>query len=174
MDVKCFMIDSADWGAMLSKSRMLLMLSLLALTLESCSVLHGGLQFDYEKFTSEKEAWTSAQIQNYSFEYYSSGFMFEDVMVIVENGIYKESVGINNSVMTEYPKSINDIYAELEAFYWGNVDTIYFDTELYVTSVKIEYDSNHIPAKVSYESHIPIGMCVDGNSGFSIKNFSVN
>jgi len=41
------------------------------------------VEFDYNRFKSEKLAWETSNIQNYSYEYYSSGFTFEHCILRV-------------------------------------------------------------------------------------------
>jgi hypothetical protein len=144
---------------------------LLLITIQSCSLLKGGVQFDYEKFKTEKRLWGNAFISNYSYQYYSSGFTFEDVQVEVKDNFVISSTPLNNSMLSEYNKTINDIYSDIEKQYLLAKDKISPDWEMYLASINVIYDSNHIPASVSYGYNIPAGLCVDGNFGFSIINF---
>lgn len=165
--MKCFQIKLMSSQKI--KMYQVILLGFIIATLNSCSLLTGGIDFDYEKFKNEKKLWINSNNTNYSYEYYSAGFTFENVQVTVNNNVIT-SVPINDSMIDSYNKTIDNIYAEIENRYLLSKDKIYPDWEVYLIGISITYDTNNFPTKVSYSYHIPVGLAVDGNFGFQIKN----
>lgn len=145
------------------------------LVFNSCDKVQTNLiEFDYNRFTSEKLAWETSNIQNYSYEYYSSGFTFEHVKIYVENGKYLRSDSLDNSFIGEYKKSITDIYNNIEQRYIQENSQERSSTDFYLIKIDIEYDTiYHIITSVDYDYYIPENIAVDGNFGFSILNFTI-
>lgn len=133
------------------------------------------VEFDYNRFKSEKLAWETSNIKNYSYEYFSSEFTFEHVKVYVENGKYLRSDSLDNSFKGEYKKSITDIYNNIEQRYIGENSQESSSTDFYLKKIDIEYDTiYHIITRVNYDYYIPENIAFDGNFGFSILNFAID
>ena len=99
------------------------------------------INFDYDQFKTQKLAWESSNIQNYTYEYYSRGFTFQHVKVYVEDGIYNRSDSLENSWIREYKKSITDIYNEIEQKYLSENGRDISSSQEYLTKIDIKYDA---------------------------------
>lgn len=134
-----------------------------------------GVTFDYEKFKTKKRAWENANIENYSYEYFSSGFTFEHIIVYLENGVYYSSDSLENSMLLEYEKSITDIYDYIEERYITENSQDNSASDFYLTKIEFKYDNVYqYPEYVKYDYYISENIAVDGNFGFSILNFKIN
>lgn len=144
-------------------------------TMSSCiGPYFDAFDFDYESFKTEEAAWYASGRGDYSYEYYSAGFTLEHVKVDVVGGEYASSAPIGSSAIGSYAKTIDDIYAEIEAAYVANKDAAKDVGEGYMTGIEVKYSADHVPVSVAYGYWFPPWIMVDGNFGFSILNFARN
>jgi hypothetical protein len=144
--------------------------------LSSCSfiLIAPCVRFDYDTFSANKAIWEEHNLQNYRFDYYSSGFYLDHFRVYVVGGEYSTSEPLSESISEEYPMTINDIFTDIDDFYLENRGKVQLFTDSYIKRITVFYDPDYgFPAEVQYQVKAAPGIAVDGNSNYRLENFTI-
>jgi hypothetical protein len=129
----------------------------------SCDLLKTEIivNFDYNLFLTQRNAWNELKPNNYQFNLFKDGngfFVPIDALIIVENGQYKEEFSnIEYGGTTSYNyQTIDNIYETIENIYKEYNNTQRSKNEVYLEKIKVEYDlENNIPIKIEYFYYVP-------------------
>jgi hypothetical protein len=117
------------------------------------------IDFDYNKFKVEKSAWENSNQLNYQYNLTNLGggeYVPINTLIVVENGQFKEQIPSTEYGMAgENYQTIDKIYETIENIYKRYNDTQQSKNDDYLTKIKIEYNSNHIPEKIEYYYYVP-------------------
>jgi hypothetical protein len=156
-------------------------LFLLFLSCES-SKQYLKLDFDYKKFSDERNLWNSSKPNNYQYNFSNEGFgpylSYTPVnsLIIVENEQFKrEERHAEYETPSDY-LTIDKIYKAIEDIYKQYNDTMQSETDRYFTKIKIKYDGNyHIPVIIEYYYHFPEDITgLSSYWKYKIDNYRIN
>jgi hypothetical protein len=133
------------------------------------------IKFDQIIFNDQRQQWQESNIKNYKYQLLAQGFIGYNGVIIVENGIYKESLSemdyYDINIFFDY-STIDEIYNTIENIYETNNNKMYSKSDFYFTEIDIEYDEiNNIPIKILYKYYAPSNLTVDGTFNYEIKSF---
>jgi len=138
-----------------------------------------NVKFDQKTFNEQRQKWQESNIKNYKYRLSAFGFSGYDGVIIVENGIFKESIKENDyyddiDYFMEY-STIDRIYETIEDRYKTNNNKYFSINDFFYTEIKIEYDkTNHIPIKIQFIYYESPGVAVDGTFDYEINEFEKN
>jgi hypothetical protein len=121
------------------------------------------VDFDYNKFSTEKSLWNSSKPDNYQYnlEYWNTGDSFPvNTLIIVENGNYKTQIPHINDYGYVYESyfylTITDVYESINEQYNEYHNSKRSKNEDYLEKIEIKYDTgNHIPIEIKMYYYIP-------------------
>jgi hypothetical protein len=117
------------------------------------------VDFDYNKFKIERSAWENSNPLNYQYNLSNFGggeYVPINTLIIVENGQFKEQTPLSEyGEAGENYQTINKVYETIEDLYQRYNNSQQSKKDFYLTKIKIEYDSNHVPLKTEYYYYVP-------------------
>jgi hypothetical protein len=136
------------------------------------------VDFNYNLFLSEKNAWKVSKPNSYQFNLSNFGwgdYVPIDALIVVEDGQFKEQIP-GDAMAGEYYQTIDKIYETVEYSYKEYNNTQPYKNDFYLTKIKIEYDSvNHIPIIIEYFYYVPENMMDMGEYFvYKIENYIKN
>jgi len=127
-----------------------LLLSVALVSFISCGLSKNTIDFDYNLFLREKNAWEQSKPDNYQYKFFRSNPGFDPEMsalIFVENGQYKGQIPDEGAWLVGASsdfQTIDDIFGNIENIYKTNYDDR-------LLKINIEYDiTNHIPIKTEF------------------------
>lgn len=142
---------------------------LLALILSSCCTVE--MDFDYDTFKQERDAWKTSKPQ--TFEYiYNQSSTADKILVNYSDGKYQMIDTYNNRECTDEDMTIESIYDDIEKTYKECNQVSLNPCDNQIINIEIKYDKvNHIPTYIHYELHNEDQVM--GNGSVTITDFKV-
>jgi len=118
-----------------------------------------SVDFDYDDFVSEQEAWNASKPANYQFHYESQSDGYSTwvkTLIVVENGEFVSQTPDEEYTEAHKGLTIDDIYESVQNAYLRYDGATVKSNEDYLKSIDVEWDrENHIPLKVIMRYYVP-------------------
>ncbi len=135
-----------------------------------------NVDFDYETFLAQRQAWNDLNISHYSYAYYSSGVFLDEYLYIVSNDLVIWTTNMNDPSGAQTNWFTIDYYFDLiEDLYLGSQGTrggLLFANN-YTEWIDVVYDPvYHYPVSVTWEKYNSPFLLGTGNTSWSITAFT--
>lgn len=139
-----------------------------------------NIDFDIANHSEQQKLFQETRPENYSYIYYSSGFMYDHFRVYVSKGIvdslvdqgeYESHVTWGSNIQYYH---IDSLFKEITTIYDNNNGIKTAGKDYYITEITCSYDDTwHFPTNYSYNYYSAPYIEVDGNFGAQISDFRV-
>lgn len=138
------------------------------------------IDFDLINHHNQQKLFREKRPENYSYIYYSSGFLYdhfrvyvtgENVDSLVEQGEYESHYMWGSNIQHYH---IDSLFEEISLMYENYNGIPIAGEEYYITEISCSYDETwHFPTEYSYNYYSAPYIEVDGNFGAQISDFRV-